>query len=67
MFNWVVNRLVDILIVFALATLLLWIGAMRYPEMVPTAFYHYWGIAAPVEDAVATTAEPVSTVSQVQR
>lgn len=67
MFNWVINRLVDLLIVFVLATLALWFGAMRYPDMVPSAFYHYWGMAAPVEDAVVTTAEPVSAVSQVQR
>lgn len=64
MFDWVVNRLVDILIVIALATLLLWFGANRYPEMVPAAFYHYWGMAAPTAQAAA---EPVSTVSQVQR
>lgn len=66
MFNWVINRLIDILIVFALATLLVWIGAMRYPEMVPTAFYHYWGMTVPVEKTVTATAEPVSSVSQVQ-
>lgn len=64
MFNWVVNRLVDMLIVIVLATLLLWFGASRYPEMVPTAFYHYWGMAMPTAEA---TAEPVSAVSQVQR
>lgn len=47
MFKWVVSRVVDILIVFVLATVLLWFGATRYPEFFPQSFFQYWGGVVP--------------------
>ncbi|HRJ51657.1 MAG TPA: hypothetical protein PLE99_02730 [Candidatus Thiothrix moscowensis] len=64
MFDWMVNRLIDVLLVFVLATVVLWWGAVRYPELFPAAFYHYWGVAMPVAEA-PVTAPPVT--AQVQR
>lgn len=44
MSNWIISRLVDLLLVFALATLLLWWGASRYPSFFPERFQQYWGV-----------------------
>jgi hypothetical protein len=45
--KWIVNRLVDLLLVFALATLLLWWGASRYPAFFPERFQQHWGAVSP--------------------
>jgi hypothetical protein len=47
--KWFVSRVVDLLIVFVLATILLWLGATRYPTFFPQSFYHYWGALIPAQ------------------
>lgn len=69
MTKWCINSVTDLLIVFALATLLLFVGAVNYPEFFPQRFFQYWVVATP-DVAPAQSAEPaqqVSVVTQVQR
>lgn len=68
MVKWLINSVTDLLIAFTLATLLLFVGAVNYPEFFPQRFFHYWALATP--DAAPTisaeTAQQVSVVTQVQ-
>lgn len=56
MFKWMVSRVTDLLIAFTLATLLVWFGLIKYPELFPQRLAQYWSAVTPVTD-----------VSQVQR
>ena len=66
MFKWFVSRVTDVLIAFALATLLLLYGAFSHPDVFPQRFFHYWTVATPNSVPVATS-QQVSAVTQVQR
>lgn len=65
MFKWFVSRVTDVLIAFALATLLLLYGAFNHPEVFPPRFFQYWTVATP-HSAPAATSQQVSAVTQVQ-
>jgi len=43
MFKWMVGYIVDTLLVFLIATLLLWYGAAHFPDFFPSKFFQYWG------------------------
>lgn len=61
MFNWIVNRVTDILLAFAVATLILGYAAYHYPELFPRQLYQYWPIAAqqaPQQSAVSANVQP---------
>ncbi|EIJ35899.1 hypothetical protein [Thiothrix nivea] len=63
MFKWVVNSVTDTLIAFILATVLLWYGAVSYPEFFPKSFHQYWGVAKPEPVAASIHEVAVSQVS----
>ncbi len=65
MFKWFVSRVTDVLIAFALATLLLWYGAVTRPEFFPQRFFQYWTVATP-QTAPNVAPGQVSAVAQVQ-
>jgi hypothetical protein len=65
-FKWFVSSVTDILIAFALATLLLLYGVMSHPEVFPQHFFKYWTVTNPYA-AQETTSRQVSAVAQVQR
>ncbi len=66
MFKWFVSRVTDVLIAFALATLLLLYGAFSHPDIFPRRFFDYWTVATPNSVPVAPS-QQVSAVTQVQR
>ncbi|MEB4590874.1 hypothetical protein VSS37_07790 [Candidatus Thiothrix sp. Deng01] len=55
MSKWVVSRVIDILIAFTLATLLLWFGAISHPEFFPESFFQYWGSTMPASVTATKT------------
>ncbi len=65
-FKWFVSRVTDLLIAFALATLLLLYGAFSHPEIFPQLFFQYWTVATP-NSVPAAPSQQVSAVTQVQR
>ncbi len=66
MYKWFVSRVTDILIAFAVATLLLLYGVMRHPEVFPQRFFQYWTVTSP-QSVSETNSHQVSAVTQVQR
>ncbi|WGZ95670.1 MAG: hypothetical protein QJT81_06700 [Candidatus Thiothrix putei] len=64
MSKWFVNCVTDLLIVFALATLLLFYVAVTHPEFFPQRFFQYWVVAKP--ESVSTVPAQISVVTQVQ-
>jgi hypothetical protein len=59
MFKWMVGRVTDILLAFAVVTLLLWYGASHYPELFPRQFFQYWSVVAPAPVSQVTTTAKV--------
>ncbi|UOG93585.1 MAG: hypothetical protein L3K52_07605 [Candidatus Thiothrix sulfatifontis] len=68
MTKWLINSVTDLLIAFGLATLLLFVGSVNYPELFPQRFVQYWAGVTPntVPAVSAATVQQVSAVTQVQ-
>jgi len=66
--QWLINSMTDVLIAFGLATVLLLVGTVNYPELFPQRFFHYWAVATPAAATAraGTTVQQVSAVTQVQ-
>lgn len=69
MTKWFINSVTDLLIAFTLATLLLFMVAVNYPELFPQRFFQYWAVATPdaTPPAPSEASRQVSVVTQVQR
>lgn len=70
--QWFIKRVTDLLIAFAVATVLLFVGAVNYPAFFPQQFFHYWTLAKPdvalaPSVSVENTRQSVSVITQVQR
>ena len=57
MFKWVINRLIDILLVFLIVSALLWYAAVNYPQFFPIQFFSYWHLPAPMTAAQTPTSQ----------